>query len=261
MNILDKIIETKRIEIAQKKETQNIFEFEKMPLFERKCISLSKRLKEAPYGIIAEFKRKSPSKGNLSVKANPKVVAKGYSEAKVGGISVLTDSDFFGAKPNDFSVVRQTVEIPLLRKDFVIDEFQIFESKAMGADVVLLIASVLSPPLIERLTYLTHDLGMEVLLETHHQKEILDNLETTADMIGINNRNLSTFEVDIEQSIRLCEKLPREKIKIAESGLDHIATIQKLKTAGFDGFLIGEYFMKNNNPGNACQELIKELNR
>ncbi|ALM47960.1 indole-3-glycerol phosphate synthase [Flavobacterium psychrophilum] len=260
MKILDTIKQQKVLEVQQRMAAYPLNVLEQSPGFERECISLKKALTDVnSSGIIAEFKRKSPSKGNINIDADIEKVISGYIEAGVSGLSVLTDEHFFGARDNDFRSAKHISKIPMLRKDFIIDEYQIFEYKAMGADVILLIAKMLTPKTICDFTNVAHQLGMEVLLETHTEKEIVQNIDTTADLVGINNRNLNTFEVDIENSIRMAEMLPADCVKIAESGIESAAVIKQLKRSGFSGFLIGEYFMKNTDPGGKCNSLIKEL--
>ncbi|MBC7494051.1 MAG: indole-3-glycerol-phosphate synthase, partial [Flavobacterium sp.] len=212
-------------------------------------------------GIIAEFKRKSPAKGNINLEANGVEVTQGYVDAGVAGLSVLTDELFFGAKKDDFQLAIKNKIIPILRKDFIVDEYQIFQSKAMGADVILLIAKFLTNKELQSFTYLAHELGLEVFLETHSETEILDNLDLPFDLIGINNRNLNSFEVAVENSIKLAELLPKSCVKIAESGIQDFETVQLLKKYGFNGFLIGEYFMREQNPAVKCAELIQKLKR
>ena len=260
MKILDTIKQQKVLEVQQRKAAYPLNVLEQSPVFERECISLKKALTDVnSSGIIAEFKRKSPSKGNINSDADIEKVTSGYIEAGVSALSVLTDEHFFGARGNDFTSARQISKIPMLRKDFIIDEYQIFESKALGADVILLIAKMLTPKTISDFTNVAHQLGMEVLLETHTETEIIQNINTTADLVGINNRNLNTFEVNIENSIRMAEMLPAHCVKIAESGIESAAVIKQLKRSGFSGFLIGEYFMKNTDPEEKCSRLIKQL--
>ena len=171
----------------------------------------------------------------------------------------MTDELFFGAKSDDFQLSRKHNSIPILRKDFIVDEYQILQSKAMGADVILLIAKILSKKQLKSYTEIAHELGLEVFLETHTETEVLENLDLPFDLIGINNRNLNSFEVSVENSIKLAELLPKTCIKIAESGIQDFETIQLLKTYGFNGFLIGEYFMKDENPARKCYELIQKI--
>ncbi len=232
---------------------------EREELFKRNCYSLKDRLqREDLTGIIAEFKRKSPSKGIINANAKVEDVVKSYEEYGAAGVSVLTDELFFGGSYTDFSTARNSISIPLLRKDFMIDEYQFIEAKAWGADVVLLIAAILSPRQVRDFTNLSHDLSMQVLLELHDETE-LDHVYHEVDIVGINNRNLKTFEVDIEQSIRMANYLDKDFIKIAESGISSIETLKYFKNNGFQGFLMGEYFMKNMNPAHAFKDFISFL--
>jgi len=260
MSILDTIKAQKLNEVAVLKSAISIAELEKFPLFNSATHSMKKAItSSATGGIIAEFKRKSPAKGNINLEANVIEVTQGYANAGVSGLSVLTDKLFFGAEPDDFQLARKNNSIPMLRKDFIVDEYQIFHSKAMGADVILLIAKILTKKQLQSYTSLAHELGMEVFLETQNEVEILENIELPFDLIGINNRNLNSFEVSVENSIKLADLLPKSSIKIAESGIDSLATMQLLKVNGFDGFLIGEYFMKEENPATKCYELIQKI--
>lgn len=260
MSILNTIKEEKLKEVALLKSTYPIAELEKFPLFNSKTYSMKKAIKSSVTGgIISEFKRKSPAKGTINLAANIIEVTQGYTNAGVSGLSVLTDELFFGAKSNDFQLARENNTIPMLRKDFIVDEYQLFQSKAMGADVILLIAKILSQKQLKSYVNLAHELGLEVFLETQNETEILENLDLNFDLIGINNRNLNSFEVSVENSIKLAQLLPKSSVKIAESGIDSLETIQLLKANGFDGFLIGEYFMKEENPATKCYELIQKL--
>lgn len=262
MNILDTIKEQKLKEVEALKLNFSISDLEKYPLFNSTTNSLKNAVKNAlSEGIIAEFKRKSPAKGNINLEANVAEVTRGYVDAGAVGLSILTDELFFGAKKDDFQLARKNKTIPILRKDFIVDEYQIFQSKAMGADVILLIAKFLTKSQLQSFSNLAHQLGLEVFLETHCEIEILDNLNLTFDLIGINNRNLNSFEVTVENSIKLAELLPKSCVKIAESGLQDFETVKLLKTYGFNGFLIGEYFMKEENPALKCAEIIQKLKR
>lgn len=232
---------------------------EREELFKRNGVSLTNSLLSVnSTGIIAEFKRKSPSKGIINANAKVEDVVKSYEEYGAAGVSVLTDELFFGGSYTDFSTARISISIPLLRKDFMIDEYQFIEAKAWGADVVLLIAAILSPRQVRDFTKLSHDLSMQVLLELHDETE-LDHVYHEVDMVGINNRNLKTFEVDIEQSIRMANYLGKDFTKIAESGISSIETLKYFKNNGFQGFLMGEYFMKNMNPAHAFKDFISFL--
>jgi indole-3-glycerol phosphate synthase len=247
-------------EVVKLKQQFSYTFFEEQELFNSATHSMKKSIESSVTGgIISEFKRKSPAKGNINLKADVVAITQGYSNALVSGLSVLTDKVFFGAEGDDFFLAREANTIPMLRKDFIVDEFQIIQSKSLGADVILLIAKMLSKQQLKSFTKLTHELGMEVFLETQNETEILENLDLNFDLIGINNRNLNSFEVSVENSIKLAELLPQKTIKIAESGIDSLETIQLLKANGFDGFLIGEYFMKEENPAKKCFDLIQKI--
>jgi len=259
MNILEKIVATKKQEIAFSKSKNPISNLEKSDFFDRQTVSLkSNILKPESTGIIAEFKRKSPSKGIINDSVNVGDVVVQYEMAGVAGSSVLTDNEYFGGSNEDLISARKKVAIPLLRKDFMVDDYQFFEAKSWGADVVLLIASILSPKEVLHFTKLAKSLRLEVLLELHDETE-LAHVNELVDMVGINNRNLKTFEVDIEQSIRMANKLGSQFVKIAESGISNIDTLKQFRESGFNGFLIGEQFMKTNNPGLACEKFIAQL--
>ena len=259
MNILEKIVVTKKQEIALSKAKIPIQLLEKSDFFDRQTVSLkSNILKSESTGIIAEFKRKSPSKGIINDSVNVGDVVVQYEMAGVAGSSVLTDNEYFGGSNEDLISARKKVAIPLLRKDFMVDDYQFFEAKSWGADVVLLIASILSPKEVLHFTKLAKSLRLEVLLELHDETE-LAHVNEFVDMVGINNRNLKTFEVDIDQSIRMANKLGSQFVKIAESGISNINTLKQFRESGFNGFLIGEQFMKTNNPGLACENFIAEL--
>lgn len=260
MNILEEIKTYKTQEVKLKKELFSIKQLESSIYFNNKCASLKKYVTDPNRsGIIAEFKRKSPSKGFINKYANAEDITIGYMQAGASALSVLTDENYFGAISKDFTNARKYNYCPILRKDFIVDEFQIIESKSIGADAILLIAKILSPQEIESFTKLAHQLGLEVLLEVHNKNEILSTQEINVDLIGINNRNLNSFEVNIEHSIQLSEYINPDIIKVSESGINNIETIKTLKQQGFQGFLIGEYFMKQTNPGMACRQFIQKL--
>ncbi|HUH75580.1 MAG TPA: indole-3-glycerol phosphate synthase TrpC [Chitinophagales bacterium] len=259
MSILHKIVDQKRLEIASAQKSTTIESLKEMPLFYRPTISMSQRIMEkGSSGIIAEFKRHSPSKKWINQNADPVEVVKAYAEAGVAGSSVLTDEQFFKGSLDDLVRVREAVDIPILRKDFIVDPYQIYEAKANGADVILLIASILTPCEVSSLADIAHQIGLEVLLELHDEAE-LGHVNSEIEMIGINNRNLNTFEVDIEQSARMVAKLDVKYIKIAESGIDSPETISYFREFGFNGFLIGENFMKTSDPGLACKKFIQSI--
>lgn len=260
MTILSNIIAHKKQEIAQLKRDVLIANLIKSPNFKRTPLSLKKALTDKnSTGIIAEFKRQSPSKGMINNQVSVIEVTDGYLKAGVAAQSILTDSHFFGGNILDVMQARAINEtIPILRKDFIVDAFQIVEAKAIGADVVLLIAACLSKIELKTFGRLAEDLGLDVLYEVHSKQE-LDKIDLDGKIIGINNRNLKTFEVDIEHSITLSSQIPNSCIKVSESGISDPRIIIGLREYGFQGFLIGENFMKTQNPGFACREFIKKL--
>ena len=261
MNILEQIIAHKRNEVEQLRKAANIDRLlDKMPEH-RPVRSMKTALARSATGIIAEFKRKSPSKGWIHPDARVEEVVPLYEKGGATASSVLTDERFFGGTPDDLRRARECAGIPLLRKDFIVDEYQLYQARALGADAVLLIASALSPETCARFTGLAHRLGLEVLLELHGEEELgyLENSE--ADMIGVNNRNLTTFVTDVTHSFRMIERLPAEKICISESGISAPDTVRRLREAGFRGFLMGENFMKHEQPGAALADFIKQLEK
>ena len=258
MNILERIIESKREEVKKKKAMQDIASLEKTDLFLRQTLSLKQFLNDpARTGIIAEFKRRSPSKGIINDRADVVEVTKAYAENGASCLSVLTDEHYFGGSNEDLIKARINA-IPILRKDFIIDEYQITEARSIGADVILLIAACLTPGEVKRLAAFAKSLKLEVLLELHAEDELEHICEET-EIIGINNRNLKTFEVDVERSLRMAEKIPADKIKIAESGISSVENILLFKEHGFKGFLIGENFMKAQKPTIAFADFVKQL--
>jgi len=260
MNILDKIIATKQVEVANQKKVISIEEYENYPLFSRKCYSLKANLtKEGSSGIIAEFKQKSPSKGEINFSAKVEEVTKAYVNAGAVCLSVLTDYEYFGGTLANLTKARETnPDTPILRKDFMIDIYQIVEAKAFGADVILLIAACLEKKKAETLAKKAKELGMEVLMEIHNEQE-LEIVNDFVDIVGVNNRNLKTFIVDVENSVQLSKQISDKFVKISESGLTGANEIHYLRQHGFKGFLIGETFMKTDNPGEACKKFISEL--
>ena len=259
MNILDQIIADKFKEIALKKQLISTSDFERTPLFERETVSLSKALKNSATGIIAEHKRRSPSKAVINQSLNVQDVAQGYENAGVCGMSVLTDAKYFGGSLDDLILARASVKMPLLRKEFIIDEYQIIEAKAHGADVILLIAAVLDQEQIKSFSELAKSLNLDILLEVHNMEELEKSILQNIDMIGVNNRNLKTFEVSTDISKQLSEKIPNEFVKVSESGISSVEAIKDLKNYGYQGFLVGENFMKTDNPGLCAREFIKNL--
>lgn len=256
MHILDKIVAHKRSEVAERQRTTPVAELRKMPLYNRETLSLKNSiLTKQNGGVIAEFKRKSPSKQDINLDVKSPQVTPQYQQAGAAGISILTDEEFFGGHSEHLQTVRELLNVPVLRKDFTIDTYQIEEAKAIGADAILLIARILSQQEMQTLTQCAHDLGLDVLVEVHGQEE-LDKCPQEMDIIGVNNRNLDTFEVNYQNSIALKNQLPETLCKISESGIHNIETMVMLRQEGFDGFLIGEMFMAKEDPGLACQEFL-----
>ena len=259
MNILDKIIARKLEEVAEAKANVSIKELEDSKYFELDCPSLKAFLQDpAKTGIIAEFKRKSPSKGIINDTALVPDVTRGYEAAGASGISILTDTDFFGGTYADLSLGRDSVEIPILRKDFMIDTYQVYEAKSMGASAILLIAAVLTDARARELGSLAKAMGMDVLMEVHNREE-LDLVNPYVDVVGVNNRDLKTFNVSLERSVELASFMPSDTVKISESGIYTIEDIQYLRSHGFQGFLIGENFMREADPAKACIEFSAKL--
>ena len=258
MNILEKIIAHKRIEVAENKLNIPVNQLEKRPFFNRPVVSLCESLtRENSTGIIAEFKRQSPSRGVINGNADVVKVTSAYALHGAAALSVLTDSNFFGGSNADLEKARVNT-IPVLRKDFIIDEYQIVEAKAIGADVILLIAACLTPLQVKQLSAFAKTLALEVLLEIHNEDE-LQHICDECDVVGVNNRDLKYFTVDINRSLELCDKIPADKVKISESGITDTDTIQMLRSAGFKGFLIGENFMREQDPAVAFASFVKHL--
>jgi indole-3-glycerol phosphate synthase len=258
MNILDEIIGYKKSEVERRQRRVSFSELEKSAGFYRPVLSLKNFLADKHRtGIIAEFKRRSPSKGILNATADVVDVTTAYAENGASGLSILTDETYFGGSNEDLRKARIN-QIPVLRKDFIIHEYQIAEAKSIGADVILLIASCLTPKQVKQFAVFARRLGMEVLLELHEENE-LDHICEETELIGINNRNLKTFEVNIEKSLRMAEQIPASKIKVAESGIHSVEIIKQFRQNGYQGFLIGENFMKAKNPGEAFKHFIEQL--
>ena len=258
MNILDKIIIDKKQEVASKMKLIPLSYLVKSPLLERDAFSLSQNILDGS-GIIAEFKRRSPSKQVINHRDSVIEVVSGYEKAGASGISVLTDTKYFGGSLDDLIQARDHLNIPLLRKEFIIDPYQIYEAKAFGADAILLIAAVLSPEEVILFSQLAHQLDLEVLLEVHNEDELKRSALDDVDLVGVNNRNLKTFEVSLETSKNLSSMIPDDKVKISESGINSVGSIMTLKQYGYKGFLIGENFMKSEDPGKSATEFIRAL--
>ena len=258
MTILDKIIADKKREVELKKSIISVKQLEVSDLFEKRTISLSESIKNSS-GIIAEHKRRSPSKQTINSSFSVEEVVKGYEKFGASGISVLTDTKYFGGSLEDLQLASASVNTPLLRKEFIIDNYQILEAKSNGADAILLIASVLTRSEIKQLSEFAQALSLEVLLEIHNQEELEKALMPSLDLIGVNNRNLKNFEISLKNSFDLAEMIPNEFLKISESGINSPQDVLTLKEYGFNGFLIGETFMKTDNPGKSLGQFIKDL--
>ncbi|MBC6989104.1 indole-3-glycerol phosphate synthase TrpC [Hymenobacter sp. BT491] len=259
--ILDQIIAHKRREVAERQSLVPVKLLERSLYFENQPLSLRKYLlRDDLSGIIAEFKRKSPSKGWINPHAPVERTTLGYMQAGASALSVLTDTEFFGGKNEDLTIARRYNFCPILRKDFVVDAYQILEAKSIGADAVLLIAAVLTADQVLSLGRFARELGLEVLLEVHDSEELDRTLHADAvNLVGVNNRNLHDFSVSLDTSMELAQRIPAEFVKVSESGLTSAAAIEQLRGAGYRGFLIGEAFMRHSRPEKACSTLVQEL--
>lgn len=260
MNILDKIVANKKKEVARAKAKITYTKLEESDFFSRDVYSFRDfLLADDRTGIIAEFKRKSPSKGIINATSTVKEVTTAYAAAGASALSVLTDKNFFMGRKSDVIRARRVNEIPVLRKDFMIDEYQIVEAKALGADIILLIAAILTPAEISRMAALAKSIRLNVLLEVHNMEELERSIDPNLDAIGVNNRNLADFTTSVDTSFKLAEHIPNEFLKISESAISNTEVIKELKKAGYSGFLIGENFMKEEDPGAAIREFVKGL--
>jgi indole-3-glycerol phosphate synthase len=259
MTILDQIISYKHKEVSAKKEVLPVNVLEQSKYFERPVQSMSDALRNSKYGIIAEHKRRSPSKSVINDKVSLPGVVTGYENARVSAISILTDTSYFGGSLDDLLLARQHVSIPILRKEFIIDPYQIFEAKAYGADAILLIAAALDETKLKELSDIARNLKMEILLEVHNKQELERCLSVPADMLGVNNRNLKTFEVSTKVSKELADLIPDRFVKVSESGLSSPEAVLELVNYGYQGFLMGEHFMRNDKPGKSAAEFIQKL--
>lgn len=262
-DILSEICAYKRIEVAKQKEAvpfDTIVEMVGKLMAEDGSPIRSMRgsLEESKSGIIAEFKRKSPSKGWIKEDGKPEIIPPSYSENGAAALSILTDENYFGGSMAFLKTARKLVETPILRKDFIIDEYQLYQAKIIGADAVLLIAADLTKDECRNLAHTAHELQLETLLEIHSESEI-EYVGDCIDMVGVNNRNLGTFHTDVQNSFRLSELLPKDMLRVSESGISNPDTVNELRQAGFRGFLIGENFMKTENPGAALAEFISKI--
>ncbi|MEL6191596.1 MAG: indole-3-glycerol phosphate synthase TrpC [Bacteroidota bacterium] len=261
MNILDKIIAHKRKEVAHQKELYPTKLLKESIFFDTPCVPMTDYIqREDKSGIIAEIKRKSPSKGNIHPYVSVEKTSIGYMQAGASALSVLTDTFFFGGKNDDLTLARRMNYCPILRKDFIIEEYQIVEARSIGADVILLIAAVLEPKQLERLASFAQSLGLQVLMEVHDEEELARSLNPHINLVGVNNRNLKTFEVNIQTAASLSPLIPDNFVKVAESGIKGPEEILFLEDCGYEGFLIGERFMKHAEPHKACAQFIDSLN-
>lgn len=263
-DILEEIVAHKRKELKELKGILPLHDLaEKVEEYlendKRHTLSMRQSLAESDSGIIAEFKRRSPSKGWIKEDGEPTVIPPSYAENGAAALSILTDEKFFGGKLKFIQQARPLVPpTPILRKDFIIDEYQLLQARQIGADAVLLIAACLSKQKCKELARKAHALGLETLLEVHSEPE-LEYVGDNIDMVGVNNRNLGTFHTDVQNSYRLANLLPKDYLLVSESGISNPLTVRELRQAGFRGFLIGETFMKTPNPGLALKEFIKGI--
>ena len=260
MNTLEKIIQYKKEEVAERKSLYPIDLLKQQVHYAAKPVSLKKYIQDpSKSGIIAEFKRKSPSEGVINQHAQVEEVSIGYMQAGSSALSILTDEPSFGGDLEDLKTARKFNFCPILRKDFMIDPYQVHEAKANGADAILLIAAAISPETAKELADVAHELGMEVLLEVHNQEEIDSHMGDYVDLIGVNSRDLKTFETDLNKLEELINSLPKDLVKVAESGIKTADDVVRLKQMGFEGFLIGTTFMKSTHPEKACQNFSNKL--
>lgn len=260
MNILDEIITHKKEEVEQRKQLYPVKLLEKSIHFEAPVVSLKKYLlREDKYGIIAEIKRRSPSKGLINPHVSIERTSIGYMQAGASALSILTDEKYFGGSNEDLKLARKFNFCPILRKEFIIDEYQVIEAKSIGADAILLIASALETDQIQHLSEQAQLLGLEVLMEVHNEEELQNNIHDSIDIIGVNNRNLKTFKTDLNTSVSLSDKIPSAYLKISESGIHDPEDIIYLKKYGYQGFLMGEHFMEQSRPEKGCAEFIARL--
>lgn len=257
MSILAQIVADQRKEITLKKAVVSQTQLYDMPLYNRQIISFSNAIKNTPLGIVAEHKRRSPSKPEIKLQSRVAAVAQGYEKAGVAAMSVLTNNQYFGGSLEDLLLARSACNLSLLRKEFIVDAYQIHEAKAYGADAVLLIAACLSADETNLLAKTAKSIGLEVLLEIHNKTELDESPLEFIDVVGVNNRNLNDFSVSLDTSLSLAEYIPSDKVKISESGISSHSAIGTLQKVGFDGFLMGEHFMLEEYPGDAAQQFIK----
>ena len=264
-DILEEIVANKRIEVERQKEQVSpslLYNNVEKIIADGNSLQISMKtiLANSASGIIAEFKRKSPSKGWIKEEGKPEIIPASYSENGASAVSILTDEKYFGGNMRFVRIARPNVKCPILRKDFIVDEYQIFQAKAIGADAVLLIAADLTKDECKAFAKTAHELGLETLLEVHSEPE-LEYVGENIDMVGVNNRNLGTFHTDVQNSYRLASLLPKDYVLVSESGISNPQTVRELREAGFRGFLIGETFMKTPDPGASLKAFIEEVTR
>ena len=259
MSILKNIVIDLKKELKLKKRIIPISEYKKTSLFARNTISMSDSIKKNNFGIIAEFKRRSPSKNEINNKLSVHEVCRNYQIYGASGLSILTNLKYFGGSLEDLALARSACTLPILRKDFIIDEYKIYEAKAFGADTILLISSILTRDEIANLSKKAKELKLEVLLEVHNNEELKKGVVEHVDIIGVNNRNLKSFKTDIKISEKLFNQIPDKFLKISESGLNKDNSIKKLKKIGYQGFLIGEKFMISSDPGKELKKTLENL--
>jgi len=264
MDILEEIVAYKKIEVEAQKSLvspSSLYKTVEKMIGDgsaHSLISMKQSLASSASGIISEFKRKSPSKGWIKEEGKADVIPASYSENGASAISILTDEKYFGGNMEFVKIARPMVKCPILRKDFIVDEYQLFQAREIGADAVLLIAADLTKTECKSLAKTAHELGLETLLEVHSEPE-LEYVGDNIDMVGVNNRNLGTFHTDVQNSYKLASLLPKDYLLVSESGISNPDTVRELRQAGFRGFLIGETFMKTPNPGLSLKEFIEKV--
>ncbi len=262
MNILDEIINDKHKEVEERKSLYPVKLLEQSIYFQSPVVSLKKYVqREDKSGIIAEIKRKSPSKGIINAHVSVERTSIGYMQAGASALSILTDSKYFGGSKEDLMIARKFNFCPILRKDFVVDEYQLIEAKSMGADAILLIAAALEPAKLASLATMARSLNLEILMEVHNEVELQNNLNAEVDLVGVNNRDLKTFKTNLEISKNLATKIPDQFVKVSESGIENPQTIIELRKYGYEGFLMGQSFMQTSRPEKACYDFGQELKK
>jgi indole-3-glycerol phosphate synthase len=261
MNLLEKIVEHKFDEIATRKREIGVSSLHDAELFQRETISIIQALNRRPFfSIIAEIKRSSPSAGEMNMTIQPEQLARQYARHGASAISVLTDQRFFNGTLNDLKAVRQAVSVPLLRKEFIIDEYQIAEAKAFGADAILLIAGILETSQLDEYFEAARSYGLESLIEIYEEKELEKIDFDKMNLIGVNNRDLRTLEIDVNRTIRIAKHIPAGSTLVSESGIKSSADLKRLKDSGIHAALVGELFMISHDPGGVLSRMLQEVN-